>query len=407
MIVQIFEPFGGGHHTKYIRALLPALIRLREQGYVRKVVVTTSAAHRDSPAFRDQLAHYAADVDFDVSLPPFVFKMNASGAIAGALLDSVARVRPDYLISTTADIQSVALASRAVLRARSLPKSIHSVGIFHAGYGDMAQRPNDRLKDAVYRFAWRFSPWSQVHTVNPMLYESLEQRERDAGRLRVLPHPVERLGQIDKAVARRTLGIPVEGRYIGCIGTGDRRKAIPELLHAFRAAASGPRDRFLLAGRLEERYRALIAREFFDLVRAGRLIVIDRYLTTAEHAAGLCAVDVCAVVYYPKPGLSANLLEAACAGRPVVAGACGYTGMAVERFGLGWTCDVRNRDALAATIRTALAESVEYRAGAKVARLLAFHDPENYAGTVLGPLYERAGLPPPQTRTWEWAQACA
>jgi glycosyltransferase involved in cell wall biosynthesis len=405
MIVQIFEPFqGGGHFTSYIRSLLQPLVDLVRRGLIQKVVVTISREHRESSAFADQLASFSDDVEFDASLP-VLWAFKESPVLAKALLDSVSGHQTDYLVVTTADLVSVGLVARSLI-GELLSKRAHTVGIFHKSYGQLTQHGGDgyitsRVKDEMLRFGRRFAPWSEVKIVNPLDYERLKRRGGNVNRVGLLPHPVDRLPHVRKIEARRTLQIPLDGRYIGCIGTSDKRKAIPELLSAFRAATTRQNDRLLLAGHLDEAYGALIDREFSDLVREKRLIVLNRYLTTDELTVALCALDVSAVAYYPGTGLSANLLQAACAGVPVIAGHAGYSGMAVARFKLGWSCDVYEHGGFIATIRTALTESENFFRTKELDRLTAFHDPSNYARSVLRALYERLNVEVPPLTSWE------
>ena len=61
--------------------------------------------------------------------------------------------------------------------------------------------------------------------------------------------------------------LDTEGRYLGLLGSLDRRKAVPELLAAFREAQLAPTDRLLLAGGLDPAYAALIAEHYNDLLR--------------------------------------------------------------------------------------------------------------------------------------------
>ncbi len=406
MIVQIFEPGTDGHFTNYVGTLLRALVPLVRAELLQKVVVTTSRSHWKSPAFHDQLARYASTVEFDASLEPSKHPLRSAQNEALAVLDSVARIRPDYLILTSADHETVGLAILSAFRRRSLPKNVYSVAIIHRGDAAPVTTLKDHVKDEVFRVSRELAPWSEVRIVNPLLYEEWKQRAyRSRKRLEILPDPVEQVVHSDKGAARTALGIPVTGRYIGYIGAIDRRKALPELLQAFRAANLPDTDRLLLAGALWHPYRELIERDYADLVRKDRIILIDRYIAHEEFSLGLCALDVAAPLYYPRQALSASLLRAAFASRPVVAGAYGYSGMVIERFRLGWSCDVANPGSLAATIRTAMEESADYRPGEGLGRLMAFHDPKNYTDSVLSALYQRIGLPTPAVKTWEWVTA--
>ena len=407
MIVHIFESGCGGHHTTYIRSLLPALTELRHRGHIQRILVTISHAHFASPDFADKLSQFSSSVDFDASLPDFDFRIRSSHAAAAALLTSISRVRPDYLIAPTADFLTVGLAGRSINPAEPMPGGVHSVGLFHLGFGRSAVTARDRLKDSVFSISRHVSRWSDVRIVNPLVYECLIRRGALPERYSMLPDPVARPPQLDRFTARRVLGIPVDGFYIGSIGSSDHRKAIPELLSAYRAATSQRTDRLLLAGRLYGPHQSLIERDYADLVRQERLIVLNRYLTSDELTACRSAIDVASVMYYPKPELSANILEAAFTCRPVIACAHGYTGMIIDRFKLGWSCDPRDSEAFVATIRTALAHGSEYRPSDGLSRLIQFHDPKNYTNTVLSPLFVKVGLRAPELTSWEWTTALA
>lgn len=144
----------------------------------------------------------------------------------------------------------------------------------------------------------------------------------------------------------------------------------------------------LLAGRSHLAYRELADREYGDLIASGRVVLIDRYLRDEELHDAYCAADVVAVPYYPMDDLSANLLAAIAAERPVLANDFGYAGTAIRRFALGWACDILNPEMFAKTLR-----------------LLEYHDPQNYADTVLLRLRSRIGIPQPIVRSWDWVDA--
>lgn len=409
MKVQIFEQFFGGHHTTYIEALLPALTELQKSGNIDRIVVTITLEHLNSPAFQQQLSKFIDRVEFEPSLPYVYHEVTTRDRykIAQNLVSSAQRLQPDYLIATSADQESLFLALRARFGLPTLPKQTQAIGIIHAGLPGLAARRTEIMKDRAYRFAWQYAPWSCLQPVNPIVYEWIQrQGGMLAQRTRMLPDPVFQGKPFTKTAARAQLNLPVEGRYVGYVGMMDRRKAIPELLAAFRAAATAPTDRLLLVGTLLPSYKALIQDQYADLIVSNRLIMLDRYLTRDEVAAGFQALDVAAVVHYPRPALSANLLKAIAFDRPVIVDSFGYTGMIVERFGLGQSCNVYDHAALVATLRRGLEASASYRRNPKTQRLLEFHQPENFANVALHDLYVRTmpdRLPP--MKTWEWVNA--
>ena len=87
------------------------------------------------------------------------------------------------------------------------------------------------LRDRAWLALTRAAPWTTIHHVDPIIYEALLRRDpRFAPRLRLMPDPVEPAPEATHMQARRTLGIPDTGRYIGCVGYLDRRKGIDQLV---------------------------------------------------------------------------------------------------------------------------------------------------------------------------------
>jgi glycosyltransferase involved in cell wall biosynthesis len=423
MKVQIFEQMTGGHYTEYIQYLLPTLVRLVDEKLISKVVVTITPKHFQSEAFQKQLSNYASQIHFDpclqevnpcLSLDPkllvkqpkaFFSALKWRSQTAANLAASVCRIKPDYLISTTAETQSsISGAMQSFFGRQLLPNSLCSQGIFHYGSGGTTTSFVETFKDLCYRANWKSSPWSRLLFVNPLIYEQLKLQESlFTKRFDLVPNPVPAFIPFDKKSARNSLKIPNTGRYIGFIGSMDSRVAIPELIAAFNAAISNPTDRLLLAGKILPKYKQLIEDKYKELLADGRLILIDRYLDGDEVNLGFCAIDVVSLLYYKRANLSANLLKAISAQRPVIANDFGYTGMMVKRFDAGWACDLLDHEVLIATLRSSLEACETYQVNERTSRLVQFHHPDNYAATVLMDL--RNMLPPDSIsppKTWEW-----
>ena len=124
MKVQIFEQFMGGHYTNYIEHLLPTLIELKKSNLINEIIVTITSEHLESEYFEKQLKVYSQWVNFEpclqyvdnsLGLDPrlilknpkvFISSLQKRTQISNNLTNSVNRIKPDYLISTTADTQS-------------------------------------------------------------------------------------------------------------------------------------------------------------------------------------------------------------------------------------------------------------------------------------------------------------
>jgi glycosyltransferase involved in cell wall biosynthesis len=398
--VVIFEPFSGGHHTKYVALLLPALLELRKRGLIDRVVLATSTTHAASTAFSDKLAVFMDDVE----LLTFEgdFRAMPGHAVTRILLQTIERTQPDFLISTSANNGAMTLAIGSRFNKGFRSRALTSIGVLHNGFSAPVHTVKDRIRDGIHRFSRRYAPWSQTYVVNPVLYEHVERQGkwRPKG-LQLLPDPVSVPAAMDKRAARLRLGIPQTGWYVGMIGQSDERKALPELLAAFRSTSRRATDRLLVAGLLFAPFRALIAREYGDLIAQEKLVIIDRHLDPDEMQAANAACDAIATTYYTDE-LSSSLLAAVAARRPVVASATGYTGMMIDLFGVGWACDVRNADSFGSVLRRAMSETKSYRPSADANALLNFHATQNFVNTLLRPLYDRLAVAGPTVAPWQW-----
>lgn len=69
MVVQIFEMFSGGYHTKYLELVLAKLVQLRDEGKIVLIILTTSEKHRNSRDFADRLARFSTEICLDIIEP--------------------------------------------------------------------------------------------------------------------------------------------------------------------------------------------------------------------------------------------------------------------------------------------------------------------------------------------------
>jgi len=243
--------------------------------------------------------------------------------------------------------------------------------------------------------------------MDPIVVRALQRRAPGLWRrTRLIPDPVECFDPPARAEARRRLGIPEDGRYIGCVGYMDRRKGIDRLIRAFLAARLGRTERLLLAGGQESAIRELLADEAADAVRERRIITLERYISDEEFRLSVAAMDVVCTPYPPDAGHSGSssiVIHAAGQERPVLGSASGWIGNTIQRFGLGQVCDVTDMVAFARAISASLDASPDYRISESGRRFVEFHRPENFVACFTRRLRERLGLPDPSgLPTWDW-----
>ena len=402
MRVLVFEQFYSGHYFTYIEHLLPRLSDLASD-----VVVAITKPAIKSEHFKETLGKHRAlrNVQFEGCVPPADGSLPARErfALLLNLRDAISHTKPDYVLVPSADGPTLAMGILGHAGITLLPKGIPGEATLHYGYGPTAVTVRHFLKETAYRVAYSGCSWTHLNFVNFLFFEhALARGWRWAERIRLVPDPVPRASRFSKTEARKLLNVPSEGRYVGFLGLLDPRKAVPELLAAFRAAKLGESDRLLLAGRMDPAFRALIADDYNDLLKNDRLIVIDRHLTETELIQGYGALDLVCVANRP-PGLSSLMLKGVAAGRPIISHDFGWSSALVRRFDLGKVADVFKTDEFAQTLRNALEASTDYRESEATKRLLAFHEISNFTETMVDNVRIAVGKPQQQAlRRWDW-----
>jgi D-inositol-3-phosphate glycosyltransferase len=214
--------------------------------------------------------------------------------------------------------------------------------------------------------------------------------------------------ELDRREARISLGLPADGAVIGCVGAINERKGIDCLLRSFAEADLPANSRLLLAGNHDALIRNLLKHDFADLVRAGRIVSIDRYLSVEELQQSLAAMDLVCTPYMHQIAIASISLRAAAANRPVLAADDGWCGRMVPAFGMGWVSNPRDTQRFADAIRTSLEAAPSWERGEACNKLLEFHNPANFAAIFAERLRERLGRPPMSaTISWEEVEGAA
>jgi hypothetical protein len=402
MRILILEPDMTGHHAPYLRHMIMALSDLGQE-----IVVATRPGATQSTQFALHLSDVANRAVFDESASSAVKSpyRNVMG-LYESLHSAIQRHRPEHVWVPYADILTEYLAARALLGYKPpWQREVETEGLYFRG---RFAYPVERWHRHFSRFLMgqlvqRFN-WTVLHLLDPIPCEILQQKHPDrAGRIRLMPDPVESVPQLDPAVARGELGIPTDGRMISCIGVAIARKSIATFVSAFRQARISDTDRLLLAGPMSDETRHLISEEFGDLQQTGRIITIDRHLNLREVMLAVMASDLVCIPSTYRIGSSSFLIRAASARRPVLADGFGWTGWVVPRFYLGWSADMRDAHAVAEALPHALEGVAAWRPTPAAKRFVQFHAAENFQAHWTARLRERLQLPPDQNYVpWEW-----
>jgi len=399
MRVLIHQQAHLGHHYQYVGHLLPSLLSASND-----VVVAVTPAGLASEEFGSYLKAFSGRVQFEPALPETspAYAFRDRLAAYRSLRESVTQFQADHVLIPSGDAQATAMAAHRVIGQGAVPGRIPcEVGI-HFGVGRASSSVKGTIRDKLNLWNLGLSG-SKVHLVNLLFYEEARALSLLRGKFALMPHPVTQLPRISKGEARRRLGIPEEGRYIGLAASLDNRKALGEFVEAFRVACPSPADRVLLAGWMHPSHQRIIFEKHKDLIDAGRLVIRNEFLEPDVFHAAVSALDVVCTPYPKFAGLSATLLEGVAAGRPILANAFGWSRAIVRRFKLGWTCDVLNPREFTETIKNALDQSAGYAETTAVERLMRFHSPENFGATWVAEICQRLGRAATPI-AWEWVE---
>lgn len=376
MRVLIFEQWKGGHYTNYLEYIVPAMSAMSSE-----LVLAVTKGFFDSSDFQRvcRASEKCANLQFDLDVPeanpacPWQDRLK----LLSNLRKAIHRNKPDYVFVPSGDAQNIALGLGAPFSPGRLSTSVASECIIHWGYGPGAMDFKSRLKRTIYDTSFSWSSWRRLNFVNFLLYESHAGKDQHS-RIGMVPDPVPRPPLMSRQEARRLLKIPDDGRMIGFVGRMDGRKAIPELLQAFRRAPLAMTDRLVLAGRLDPEYASLIQRDYSDLQRNGRLIVIDRWLTESEMAHGFSALDTVCLPYYQFPCLSSLMLKAIAAQRHVLVHDFGWMRAIARRFDVATVCNIYDPSSFGIAMEKSLEQASRYTITPAIEALIDYHSPANF-----------------------------
>ena len=346
MRVVVYEPTPTGHHFAYLSHVLPEFANL-----VDEVILVTTPAAAKSQQFVHHLAAHADRFALDTSIGDMSPKPSFGRTIQSVmkLKRAAARLRPDHVCVPYGDEVAPLIGIAPLCGMRPWSREVEAeVLLFLGGYQYSAMSYRRAIAHRITPRAVALGPWNRVHHVNPDDLEALRRCETtDAGRYRLMPDPVESPPDVTKEEARRQLGIPDVGRYIGCAGGIDRRKGIHLLVRAFLSCRDRLRadDRLLLAGPVHAEIRAILDDEAHSAVREERIVVVDRPLSTHEFGLALISMDLVCTPYPAHPYSASTVIRAASCGRPVLGAAIGWMQRTISQFALGATCNVLDQAA--------------------------------------------------------------
>jgi hypothetical protein len=399
MHLLIFDPHDRGHYFTYVRYLLEVA------SIAPMVTLVLRRDARTLETFNQQIASRLGRAELDPSIQAESYRRG--GDLVHDFTQALARHRPDHVWVPNGDLLARHLGSDRLRRPWHMRNGAEAeVGIIEARFHRPPKRTRGHLRFWFDRTMLAAGPWTRIHTIDPTLAAWAAKRPRGpmTSRIALIPDPLDPFEPISREQARQELGIPVQGRYLSAVGSHAMpRKGSALLLEAFVAANLSATDRLLLSGPLGAELAGRIARDFGPLVRDGRLVLINRYLSDEEVMQSLAAADLVCTPYFDHAGSSGIVLKAAQAQRPVLVPRFGWLGDVVPAIGLGEASEILTIEPLRAKLGPALDAAATFVPSASAARLAEYSLHHNFAAHWSSRLRRRLGLPAVMAeRTWEW-----
>lgn len=384
----IFEPDVTGHRLQHVRHLAEALLAIGCR--VSIVLQSDALSHAE---FKVHLAALAPQIELRPSLHAAKGNLLSVRRVqVRQFRETIALLRPDWAYLPHADgITQVASLECLLYGNGSFQRVPIEAQVMRGKYGYPMRSRIEALDSSANRWLTRRNPWRVTHVLDPFALRGLEPLP-DFGAFRLIPEPVEPLAQLDRCEARQTLGIPTEGRYLSVVGGILPRKGIDLLLAAFAVAKLARDDRLLLVGKAGAEIRRLIDERYVELVRQGRIVAVDRYVTDCELHCGFLGADVVGVTHPRQIGSSGTLVRAAVARRPVLASNFGWVAWATDTFKLGATVNVSNVEFYAAAIEQVFRTSSQYSPNASAVQFGQYHTVANQKAHWLATIAAERGI---------------
>lgn len=403
MKVLIYEPESAGHRFHYVSLLVSAFSELGAD-----VVLATTADALSSDPYEVHLSLLSSRIE-PLQVPSIRDSRIARTRQESArMLAAFNASDADHVVIPTASHFINALAwSRKKLKL-VVRDQVTMEGVFFShGFGYQLPTIRQRMSSFYQAMIESRLPFETMDYIDMLQLEAMKNKYGNHRNFRLIPDPAPLVNGISQSAARKELNLPSDGWLFGCTGEMGVDKGIPDVLAAFATALPKlPSDaRLLLAGIMRPAISTLVQQKYGQLLKQGRLLCLNRLLTSREMEVVFPALDLVCAAQIGRPGPSGTIVRAATSGVPVLARDLYWSRTMVNAFDLGWTCPTWHHEKFAAAIVECVELSQNYQRSARAIQFAKFHDEKNYQATMTSLIRQRLGLPPdPNKIEWSWCK---
>jgi glycosyltransferase involved in cell wall biosynthesis len=357
--VVFIEGASSGHRLPFVRYLLEALAATPRHGTFIFLLGPDFQGKLEEPLIAAAQSINAVEVHFFTADELRAYSDKRFWKKRAATL----RIYDQRLKALGADMGFVSflddLMPMLALSGGSGPDAVPLSGILHrpnVHYGELKGDHPDggaggsglrmRLKDIIYRRAFRHPRLRRVLALDPMFIDFVGRKYKGGDKAMHLPEPYS----LDVVPQAAPSG---DGRAtLLMFGEISERKGCLKVLDA--AAKLDPEDasrlRISIAGRIDPSVKDAVASRVTALKQSRPEIEVelhDRYIPDEELHQRIAGCDAVLATYQNHVGSSGILVWAAQFGKPVISQSSGMMGAVVRRYSLGITCDSGDPSAIA------------------------------------------------------------
>jgi glycosyltransferase involved in cell wall biosynthesis len=231
-----------------------------------------------------------------------------------------------------------------------------------------------------------------IFSIDPRSETELRRRSNNPrySKLQYLPDPAELESLPNYQQARSELGIAPQEKVLLLFGSIDLRKGLAEMIRGVMATPNPTAWRVIVAGKKTQSAVEALAR-WREIAKESDFSIydIDGVVASCDIPRLFASADVVWVAYPGHKAMSGVLIQAAFAGKPVIAQSQTLIGDLVSDAGIGIACDVHQPRAVAAALEDAISPALRNAARAYGPVRFRDHTPKMFGARVL-----QAAIPP-------------
>jgi len=404
--VAIFEPEPRGHHLSLYGKLI--IGEALSRGWKVHLVTSKRATEHSSYAmlkaefgdkFTTSLMDDVVNDEMGSNLTKIKQQFMRWTAFRAGYQSMLGSFQPDVVFGVSLEKIDLPCAFRGSPFGKTPFAGVLLIRYFHCPHMGIKTEPlskRDQLMGWVFKRLLRISNLKKLMVIDPTLADYPRQFGiPHAEKVTYVPDASSFSAPIPVESPRAALGVPSDKFVILNYGALSHRKGVLEGIAGLAHPSCPQNVALLLAGKQDEDIEEVLRGEIAaKLIAAGRLFVLNHYLSELEESTVFQACDAVWLGYKKFYGMSGVLVQTASSGKPCLAMDQGLVGHLVKTNGLGLTVEISDPAAVAGAMKTlAKADHDEYAARGRA--FAANHAPHLFGQRVCDLITEAAGQPRP------------